>query len=629
MASQLKNIVTFTAVASGGQSTLAHGLNVDGLGVVPDKIEFDNGDFTYISADDTNLTVRNDGAAPANLNALCEHWHTIERTFGSTAVTALNPQPFVVEGEGGPGGVTNPLILQTGNAVVTAPAGQASAAIGHGASGGVGTAEVQVDTVGVNSGLAFGWVEPGGAGDTCRIKVSSEGGFAFGSAAGQGNGYLAEIEAGGQYATFAAGRAYPYNNGNCYIKAAGDAGFAQGYAGGYPATIYGAATGCFAQGAAYGGPSYSALIQAGQFTRRGAFAQGNATEGTIHAIGAGSFAQGYASRNATIDTGISAQGAFVQGRAWGNYGYAALLEATANGSRAMGYVRADDSDATMQATQQGATAMGYVRGDNAGYSGTIEATQDGAVASGAVVGWAPGPSVLRAAGRGSHSLGRVFGGLIETTGWGALGTGYVYSGGVIRAGFSGGARAHGSAMGAGLIHGNGYGATATGYAYGTGTQIQASDHGAFAHGKANSAGQILASNDGAFAGGYADGGGYVRSSGRGAFASGYSNNAGEIHANAHGSFALGYVNAAYDVYANGVGAFAMGAALTANVQATAANAFQFGQGVNALADTVQIGAAGLRLKQTTGAPGAPQNGDQWVAGGYVYIRSNGVSVKIV
>jgi hypothetical protein len=105
VATQLKNIIAFTGVAAGATETLAHELNVDDLGVTPDKIQLDNGNFTYISADATSITVRNDDTVPASVNVLAEHWHTIDRCFGASAVTELNPQPFVPAAGSTSGGV--------------------------------------------------------------------------------------------------------------------------------------------------------------------------------------------------------------------------------------------------------------------------------------------------------------------------------------------------------------------------------------------------------------------------------------------------------------------------------------------------------------------------------------------
>jgi len=138
--------------------------------------------------------------------------------------------------------------------------------------------------------------------------------------------------------------------------------------------------------------------------------------------------------------------------------------------------------------------------------------------------------------------------------------------------------------------------------------ITASGVGSFAQGRANN-GIITASNNGAFAQGSADGNSVILASGI-------------------GSFAHGEARSTNSITASGRGAFAVGTANTGPISASAANAFQFGPGVNALADSLQIGNAGIRFKGTAGAPAAPQNGDFWVNGGFIYARSNGVSIQI-
>ena len=98
MATQLKNIVAFANIAAGGNATLAHGLNIDGLDVLPDLAQRDNTDFAITAVTDTSVTVENRGQAVGSTNVLVEHWHTIERVFGSSAVKSLAPQPFLPAG---------------------------------------------------------------------------------------------------------------------------------------------------------------------------------------------------------------------------------------------------------------------------------------------------------------------------------------------------------------------------------------------------------------------------------------------------------------------------------------------------------------------------------------------------
>lgn len=101
----------------------------------------------------------------------------------------------------------------------------------------------------------------------------------------------------------------------------------------------------------------------------------------------------------------------------------------------------------------------------------------------------------------------------------------------------------------------------------------------------------------------------------------------EIRGSGQGAFAHGFANGGFAITASGTGSFACGSTnATGNITASAVNAVQFGVGSNALADSLQVGNAGLRMKGTVGAPGTPQNGDIWVdASGYVNIRSNGVT----
>jgi hypothetical protein len=120
----------------------------------------------------------------------------------------------------------------------------------------------------------------------------------------------------------------------------------------------------------------------------------------------------------------------------------------------------------------------------------------------------------------------------------------------------------------------------------------------------------------------------IQSTGHGTLGGGYANGA-DIEAAVSGAFAWGSTFS-YRIFASGYGNLAFGYADTAAIEATAyGNCFQFGPGTNALADTLQVGGAGIRFKGTVGVPGALQNGDMWVdAGGNVLIRSAGASVVI-
>lgn len=103
MASRLLQIIAFSNVGAGGQSSQAHALNIEGTAVVPDFVALDNADFEIVSVSTTAVTVQNNGGAPASCNVWLERKHTIDRALGG-AILNLTPQPFVVTGGGGGGG---------------------------------------------------------------------------------------------------------------------------------------------------------------------------------------------------------------------------------------------------------------------------------------------------------------------------------------------------------------------------------------------------------------------------------------------------------------------------------------------------------------------------------------------
>jgi hypothetical protein len=112
MSTRLKNVVSFVAVPAAGTATLAHGLNINNNGVLPDSVFLGAPGFEITATTSTDITIQNNNAAPADCDVLVEHWHTIERAFGQLATgdaTALSPQPFVAAvgtaaGGGGGGG---------------------------------------------------------------------------------------------------------------------------------------------------------------------------------------------------------------------------------------------------------------------------------------------------------------------------------------------------------------------------------------------------------------------------------------------------------------------------------------------------------------------------------------------
>jgi hypothetical protein len=139
--------------------------------------------------------------------------------------------------------------------------------------------------------------------------------------------------------------------------------------------------------------------------------------------------------------------------------------------------------------------------------------------------------------------------------------------------------------------------------------------------------EITTAAIGGFCQGTVGGGNTLQVAGPGGFAQGDARG-GDLIASGQGSFAHGSARGSNAVTASGTGSFAVGDSNAGAITASALNASQFGPGTNALADSLQVGTAGIRFKGTAGAPGAPQNGDFWVAGGYVYVRSNGVSIQI-
>jgi hypothetical protein len=147
-----------------------------------------------------------------------------------------------------------------------------------------------------------------------------------------------------------------------------------------------------------------------------------------------------------------------------------------------------------------------------------------------------------------------------------------------------------------------------------------------------SGGTIEATGYGSFAQGNTSGGGRIAATAPGSFAQGQTANLNSrIFASAAGGFAHGQANGGYDIDATAAGAFAVGRANGASIIASAINAAQFGEGTNALADSLQVGVGGTGIRLNgNGDPGASvQNGDIWVsAGGDVIIHSGGVDVTI-
>lgn len=118
MSQTLIQIVTFTAVGASATVALPHGLNINGTGVTPDLLLQSNGDFT-VTADDTDITVTNNGDAEANCDVWAEYKHSLLRNFGGNT-QQLTPAPFVpaTGGGGGSGSSTEVYTYQEVNQVV-------------------------------------------------------------------------------------------------------------------------------------------------------------------------------------------------------------------------------------------------------------------------------------------------------------------------------------------------------------------------------------------------------------------------------------------------------------------------------------------------------------------------------
>lgn len=74
MKTKLKSVTSFVAVAPGRNMSLPHGLNSDEKPVVPEEIiQSIAGDFR-VTADDTNITVENNGSADVDVDVLCTYY---------------------------------------------------------------------------------------------------------------------------------------------------------------------------------------------------------------------------------------------------------------------------------------------------------------------------------------------------------------------------------------------------------------------------------------------------------------------------------------------------------------------------------------------------------------------------
>lgn len=378
----------------------------------------------------------------------------------------------------------------------------------------------------------------------------------------------------------------------------------------------------------------------------GGHATGYAGTGSNLSAGVGSFAQGYASSNGEIKAnynGAMAQGYSFDGgtldAAWHggfahgySYGSGSTILASSAGSTATGfaYSVAPGSVTEIKAgTNGGSFAGGSARSDY-GHAARVRSLGVGSFAHG-YAGAYSGDGTLSATGTGSAAFGvATDGGQVTASQPGSFAAGRASGVGSVLSSASSGAFAQGWASVGGNIISYNYGAFAAGWARDSGA-ISATGAGSFALGYANDIGGIISSGSGCFAMGHTySTGGYtstITSSGNGSMAGGYTYaylSATTITASGPGAFAWGR---GYNgtISATGSGAFAFGDCTLGDIVASAGNAVQFGVGTNSIANSLRVG-QGIRLFGATN--GSPANGDIWLDGSVVKIRSNGITVSI-
>jgi hypothetical protein len=514
--------------------------------------------------------------------------------------------------------------------------------------------------VSASGGFAGGYARVAGDAEQARIVASDSGAFAFGNVVGDGvldssgsgswaGGYILGAGSGiggGQILASGAGsrafgrtsmdaasdsrlaasgdgsraEGYIESTGVAYsrISSAGDGSFASGFS--YNARLDAKSKGSHAFGYAKDGHFYSgglgALISGfvdggnieSDLLSHGAFVQGAAIGGDITTTGKGSFASGYvkgtlggvAAITIRKSGGVGPIGSFAQGAAVADgAGSSAKLDSyNSSGMGVRGYAEArGGSDARIFCDSQGGFASGFSEAINGALAvSSVEAGDWGSHAFGMAGADTSGTATLQSDGRG----GLVFGYAFATGGFAGTLVGY-----------GDGALAGGSAVAnvanyntPGIIYGYGTGSFSLGYAYG---------------------GRLSAYGVGSVATGYVYGGN-IEATVYGAFAHGMTYGT-DILASGNCAVAIGFAVGA-NITASGAGSFAQGQADAAPITASAINSVQFGEGVNSVADSVQVGNAGIRFHGKTGAPGAPQNGDMWLVGADVFIHTGGVSKNI-
>jgi len=439
-------------------------------------------------------------------------------------------------------------------------------------------------------------------------------------------GSLSQLLASGAGAE-AQGYARAQTGDNARIQGTGYGSSARGFAHAisYDATILASGQGAMASGYAqpYGGAGYGAATV--QATERGSHAFGAASyRGEVTASGWGAIAMG-------VGTG----GAFVNNSP-------GRLIASGIGSFVAGLAEGGD----IEATYGGSVALGRARFALAGYQGRIRSLAQGALAGGsALSGEIVGGSVagygqsafawgfaetsvaggnipaLRAGQFGSVAMGQARGpnALVEAYNTGSLAFGTAFS---QSATSYAEIRTMGDQTGCvamGLADAN------NGYT----ARVSAAENGAFAMGRATAAvasAYLTASGEGSVALGSAVGGSIV-SSGNGSLAAGSVLQGRTLTASGDGAAAIGTARAAIggaDVLASGEGSMAQGSAYTGPITASARNAVQLGPGVNAEADSLRVGVAGIHFKGTAGVfGGGYADGQFWIDNGNVYCYSGG------
>ncbi len=407
------------------------------------------------------------------------------------------------------------------------------------------------------------------SGGTCRFDFKDTGSLMGGYLHSGYSGYTATIESLGYYS---------------------QGGLVFGYvsAGGKDAAIKGGGAGSFVLGNCFGSNGGGA----GNVNEiAGSYGVGTFTSGAvfgshpgicfIKSYGSGAFAQGYLLSNSA--TSLATMKIFA-------YGF---------GSFAQGVVKLtgtpESGDTQIYAFGNGSFAQGYAHANGGGGAESyIYSGGKGSFAQGYTLRSAGGDSIIRAYGNGSFAQGKTRSradgeALIEAYGQGSFAQGYVLRG-------------------------------TTGAADAI---IRATAEGTFAQG------YVFESGDG--------GDSYIEATAKGAFARGAvyaaTNARARIQATANGAFAQGYAHSIggsqhASILSTGLGNFAVGYAApnTAVAASGTSNCGQFFIGENGLADSLQVGNAGIRFKGTSGAPPSPQDGDMWVtSSGNVVIRSNGLN----